>query len=181
MHTFEALNHADEEDAVLLLEPLIERAPAIARRVARYRPFRSTDELGRAIRRELELLDSAALVELFRAHPELAPGNPLAMTRASQSEQGRLNLTADDNAFRARLDELNGRYRERFGFPFITALVRHRDMESVLAEFEARIDADRETEMRRALEQVAAVSAARVEALFGGSDSVAAKADVAGN
>ncbi len=181
MHTLEALNHADEEDAVLLLEPLIERAPAIARRVASRRPFWSADDLRTAIRRELEALDENERLDLFRAHPELAPGNPLAMTRASQSEQGRLNLTTDDNAFRDRLDDLNARYRQRFGFPFITALVRHRDMDSVLAEFEARIDADSATEMSRALEQVAAVSAARVEALFGDSNSVPAGADVAGN
>ncbi len=177
MHTLEALNHAEEEDAVRLLEPLIERAPAIARRVARRRPFWSADDLSRAIRRELEDLDEDQCLELFRAHPELAPTNPLTMTPASQSEQGRLNLTVDDNAFRSRLDALNASYRERFGFPFITALARHRDMHSVLAEFEERLHGDIASEMARALEQVTAVSAARVQAMFGNEDRTPASAD----
>ena len=173
MDKLEALNRADEARAAALLEPLIERAPEIARGVAGRRPFATAGELEQAIRAELFGLDEAARVRLFRAHPELAPENPLAMTRASQSEQGRLNLTADDNEFRARLDALNAAYRDKFGFPFITALVRHKNLDSVLAEFESRLAADRETEIGQALEQVAAVSAARVRATFAGADAVA--------
>jgi len=166
------LNSADEEQAFLLLEPLIERAPEIARRVARRRPFESADDLWQAMQSELLDLNEEERVRLFRAHPELAPMNSLSMTSASQSEQGRLNLTSDTNEFRARLDELNVRYRGKFGFPFITALVHHEDMESVLSEFETRISADHESEIEQALEQVVAVSSSRVKAVFedNGSD-----------
>ena len=166
MDKLEELNSASEEQAVLLLEPLIERAPEIARRVARRRPFESADDLRQAMRSELLNLNEEERVRLFRAHPELAPINPLSMTNASQSEQGRLNLTSDSNEFKSRLDELNARYLDIFGFPFITALVRHEDMDSVLSEFETRISADRESEIEQALEQVAAVSSSRVEAVF---------------
>lgn len=165
------LNRADEERAISLLEPLIERAPEIARRVAARRPFENADELRQAIRSELHGLNEEERVRLFRAHPELAPENPLSMTRASQSEQGRLNLTSDTNEFRVRLEELNARYRGKFGFPFITALVRHRDMNSVLSDFETRLTADRESEIERALDQVAAVSSSRVSAAFGRTSS----------
>lgn len=166
MDKLRELNRADEKRAVLLLEPLIERAPAIARRVARRRPFESTDELRKAIRSELLGLNEEERVQLFRAHPELAPMSPLSMTSASQSEQGRLNLTSETNEFRARLDELNARYRGKFGFPFITALVRHKGMDSVLSEFETRLSADRESEIEQALEQVATVCSSRVKAVF---------------
>jgi OHCU decarboxylase len=166
MDKLEELNSADEEQAFLLLEPLIERAPEIARRVARRRPFESADDLWLAMQSELLDLNEEGRVRLFRAHPELAPMNPPSMTSASQSEQGRLNLTSDTNEFRARLDELNARYLDRFGFPFITALVRHEDMESVLSEFETRISADHESEIEQALEQVVAVSWSRVKAVF---------------
>jgi len=166
MDKLEELNRASEEQAVLLLEPLIERAPVIAQRVARRRPYKSADELRQAIRSELLDLNEEERVRLFRAHPELAPENPLSMTNASQSEQGRLNLTSDTNEFKARLDDLNARYRDKFGFPFITALVRHEDMGSVLAEFETRLEADRESEIEQALEQVTTVSSLRVEADF---------------
>jgi len=171
MDKLEELNSADEEQAALLLEPLIERAPEIARKVAMRRPFESAEDLGQAMRGELRNLNEEKRVQLFQAHPELAPMNPLSMTNESQSEQERLNLTSDTNQFKTRLDELNARYLDRFGFPFITALVRHEDMDSVLAEFETRISADRESEIEQALEQVAAVSWSRVKAVFEGDGS----------
>jgi len=166
--TLSTLNNADEDRALALVEPLIERAPEIARKVVRRRPFESADDLCRAIRTELLKLNNAERMHLFRAHPELAPDNPLSMTSASQSEQGRLRLTSRTNEFRARLGELNARYRGKFGFPFITALVRHRDMESVLTEFETRLAASIASEIEQAIEQISAVSAARVNAAFGG-------------
>ncbi len=167
MDKLSELNCADEERAISLLEPIIERAPEIAKRVARNRPFKSTDDLRQSIRSELLHLSEEERVQLFRAHPELAPENPLSMTPASQTEQGRLNLTSDKNEFRERLTELNARYHGKFGFPFITALVCHDDMESVLSEFETRLSADREVEIEQALDQIAAVSSSRVCQAFG--------------
>jgi len=179
MDKLEELNNSDEGQAVLLLEPLIERAPEIARRVARRRPFENSDDLRQSIRIELLDLNENECVQLFRAHPELAPMNPLSMTNASQSEQGRLNLTNDTNEFKTRLDELNARYLDKFGFPFITALVRHEDMDSVLSEFETRVSADRESEIEQALEQVVAVSSSRVTAVFEGNGSDKTQAETA--
>ncbi len=167
MDKLSELNCADEERAISLLEPIVERAPEIAKRVARSRPFKSTDDLRQTIRSELLHLNEEERIQLFRAHPELAPENPLSMTPASQTEQGRLDLTSDTNEFRERLTELNARYHGKFGFPFITALVCHDDMESVLSEFEARLSADREVEIEQALDQVAAVSSSRVSKAFG--------------
>jgi OHCU decarboxylase len=176
MDRLSELNRADDERALALIEPLIERAPQIAERVARRRPFDSTDSLSEAIRDELVKLSEAERVTLFRAHPELAPDNPLAMTQASQSEQGRLNLTSNGNEYRTRLADLNARYRDRHGFPFITALVRHDNIDSVLEEFEARLNSNRDEELKRAIEQVAIVSSSRVLAAFGAGSTSAVTA-----
>lgn len=162
MDQLSELNSASEERAIRILEPLIERAPEIARRVASHRPFTSINHLRRIIQSKLLELSDPELMELFRAHPELAPANPLAMTSASQSEQGRLNLTADRIDYRDRLDKLNAAYREKFGFPFITALVRHKDIDSVFSEFEACLTRDQNAEINRAVEQIMKVSSARV-------------------
>ena len=173
MSKLNELNGADEEQAILLVAPLIERAPNIAKRVVDHRPFQTSDDLFRAIKSELLALSEAELVDLFRGHPELAPENPLAMTNESQSEQGRLNLNSHHNEHRARLSDLNARYREKYGFPFITALVRHPSMDSVLEEFQARLTGDRESEIREAVEQIATVSSSRVRASFGPGDGEA--------
>ena len=167
MDKLSELNCVSEARAASLLTPLIERAPGLARHVAARRPFKSADDLRQAIRSELLALGEAERLSLFRAHPELAPENPLSMTNESRSEQARLNLTSDKNEYRARLGELNEKYRDKFGFPFITALVRHQDIDSVLIEFEARLLADRESEIERAIDQIATVSSSRVSEIFG--------------
>ncbi|MBL4758906.1 MAG: 2-oxo-4-hydroxy-4-carboxy-5-ureidoimidazoline decarboxylase [Rhizobiales bacterium] len=172
MDKLSELNNADKEQAILLLEPLIERAPEIAKRVASRRPFESPDDLRQAIKIELLELNETELINLFRAHPELAPENPLAMTSPSQSEQERLNLTSGENEHRARLAELNASYRDKFGFPFITALVCHQNMDTVLSEFEARLTSNRGTEVEQAIEQIVIVSSSRVGAAFGGEDEI---------
>ena len=175
MLSLSEVNSGDEQHAAKLLEPLIERAPDIAARVAGQRPFNTTDDVRDAIRRELFSLDEEERIELFKAHPELAPDNPLAMTGASQSEQARLNLTSDTNKHRNRLADLNAQYHSRFGFPFITALARHENMQSVLTEFEARLAANRATEIKLAINQVAIISSERVRTAFGREDMAASR------
>lgn len=175
MDKLSELNNADDERAISIVAPLIERAPEVAKRVALRRPFQSADDIKKAIRTELRGLSEPELVDLFRAHPELAPKDPAAMTNESQSEQGRLNLTSQSSVHRSRLTELNAQYRGKFGFPFITALVRHPDMDSVLSEFETRLSADRASEIEESIDQIATVSSSRVSATFGSNDPDAAR------
>lgn len=167
------LNDANVAKALQLVEPLIERAPDIASKVIGHRPFASTKDLAQAIRTELINLPEDAKIGLFRAHPELAPDNPLTMTSESQSEQARLQLTSEQNEYRTQLVALNSAYQEAFGFPFITALVRHDSMQSVLSEFESRLKRDRASEIEEALHQVGVVSSARVENTFTHDDGSA--------
>lgn len=166
MTSLEDLNHADDQTALGYIEPLIERAPEVAKRVVSHRPFRDLDALTTAIHRELIALSEADRITLFCAHPELAPDNPLTMTAESQVEQGRFDLTSPKSEYRDRLASMNAAYRQRFGFPFITALARHADLDSVIAEFTDRLKADRASEIRSAIDQISAVSAARVLAIF---------------
>jgi OHCU decarboxylase len=161
------LNSVVTDRAIKILEPMIERAPNVAARVAQQRPFLDVEDLRNKIRLVLLNLGEGECISLFREHPELAPDNPLTMTDASQSEQGRLNLTSAASEYRTRLTELNNQYRSKFGFPFITALVHHKDMQSVLTEFEARLELNLSEEIKNAIGQIVAVSSARVEAAFG--------------
>lgn len=160
------LNASDDALAQDLILPLIERSPDIAKRVAGLRPFRCLTELADAIQSELLALNEDQRIQLFRAHPELAPDNPLAMTEESQSEQSRLKLTDKKNGYKTRISELNSVYRERFGFPFITAVFRHEDMASVISEFERRLTSDRSAEIATALAEIIAITRSRVEKSF---------------
>ncbi|RAH96726.1 hypothetical protein DLJ53_31170 [Acuticoccus sediminis] len=171
--TLGAINEADDAAAAGMIVPFIERSPLLAARVARRRPFRDPDALAEAVRVEIGALSHDELVAVLRGHPELAPPAPEAMTSHSQSEQGRLGLFVPDGEVRSRLAELNRIYREKFGFPFIVALVRHPDLASVLAAFTVRLSSTAEEEMAAARDEIAAVSRSRILAALGPGDDQA--------
>lgn len=175
MNTLSKLNNADDAVALSMILPLIERAPTIAKRVSQHRPFVNHHALCDTILNELLKLDEEESLRLFRAHSELAPDQPLSMTNASQQEQARLDLTSKHSQHRAYLSTLNGQYQEKFGFPFIVALANHANIESVIQNFEMRLACNRETEIQRAIEEIHAVSTARVEKAFNVNDVNTAK------
>lgn len=176
----EAINAGTQAEAAALILPFIERSPEVAARAARRRPFADAAAFAAALRAALMELDAPALLALFRGHPELAPAEPDAMTSASQSEQGRLGLTDPAAPAAARLAELNRRYRDRFGFPFIVALHRHADLDGVLASFERRLAAPAPDEIAAAREEIASVCRARVLAAFGEAPANAPRAGSGG-
>lgn len=101
---------------------------------------------------------------LIRAHPELAGKAAIdrTLTEASAAEQasaGLDRLTPDEFA---RFHELNGAYRERFGFPFIVC-VRRTDKAGILAAMERRLGHDRETEIATALAEIGEIVRLRLE------------------
>lgn len=160
-----ALNHADDKTAAAMILPFIERAPNLAAKIATQRPFASAQALADHIVSEVNALSEDAAISLFLGHPELAPIDPAAMTNASQQEQGRLGLTTA-NAATSVLAEMNARYFDRFGFPFIIALHEHVDLASVLTAFDERSQARKADEITRAKAQICSVSRARVLSNF---------------
>src|SRR5687768_1934321 len=102
--------------------------------------------------RTVEAASREKQLALVRAHPELAGGE--ALTVDSTSEQARLGfnrLTTDELE---RMNGLNRRYREKFGFPCIVALRLHANRESVMREMERRLGNNADTELTGALEQI---------------------------
>ena len=68
------------------------------------------------------------------------------MTGDSTAEQGGAGLNALSREEMARIADLNRRYREKFGFPFIIA-VRQNTKDGIFREFERRLAHDRDTEL----------------------------------
>ncbi len=60
--------------------------------------------------------------------------------------------------------ELNARYREKFGFPFIVA-VRGLDWAAIIARMERRLHNDREQEVATALAEIGRIARLRLEGL----------------
>ncbi len=106
----------------------------------------------------------AERLALIRAHPELAGKAAIdgTLTQASAAEQasaGLDRLTAEEFA---RVHDLNARYRERFGFPFIIC-VRLTDKAGILAAMAARLANDRDTEIATAIDEIGRITKLRLE------------------
>ena len=66
------------------------------------------------------------------------------------------------------MNELNRRYREKFGFPCIVALKLHRDRQSVMAEMARRSNNGQDEEIRNALEEIGHIARGRLEKMLNG-------------
>lgn len=159
-----ALNHCPPAQFVATLGSVFEHAPWVAEAVLPQRPFADVPALHAAMLSVLQALPEPALLELLRGHPELAgeAARRGLMTRDSASEQGRLALHDLAAEEAARWDTLNAAYRQRFGFPFILCIARH-SRDSALAAFEQRLQHDRATELRLALDEIAEISRRRLD------------------
>ena len=101
-----------------------------------------------------------AQLALVRAHPDLA--TKARLTDDSTREQAGAGLdTLGADEFQ-RFTDLNTRYKERFGFPFIFA-VKGATKHMILSSFEERVDRPEADEFRTALEQVARIFRFRLE------------------
>jgi len=100
---------------------------------------------------------------LLNAHPDLAvtvKGKP-ELTETSELEQKRAGLNRCTPEEIQEFQDLNSRYREKFGFPFIMA-VRNFAPDEILDSFRARVTNSREEEFATALEQVLLIGKYRI-------------------
>ncbi len=104
---------------------------------------------------------------VLTAHPDLAGKLAQAkrLTAESTAEQASAGLDALTDAERETFTELNERYTEKFGFPFIIA-VRDHDKGSILQAFLRRVEQDRETEFAEACRQVERIALFRLRELL---------------
>lgn len=127
----------------------------------------SPEALHRAMCAVLRAAPRERKLALIRAHPDLAGrlGRAEPLTEASRKEQRSAGLDACSEEEFARFTELNARYREKFGFPFVMA-VRGRSRGEILAAFERRIANDPETEFRTALAEIEKIALFRLRELL---------------
>jgi 2-oxo-4-hydroxy-4-carboxy--5-ureidoimidazoline (OHCU) decarboxylase len=132
------------------MAPLFEGAPRFLGRLAMARPFDSMDQLYATARHIGHAMPQSEQIELIDAHPRLgAP--PGSVSALSFREQGYDHGDVGDLA--AAFDHLNSAYEARFGFRYCV-FVAGRPRAALLPEFEAALQADRETELHRAIDAV---------------------------
>jgi len=156
---------ADKPEFVARLGGVYEHSPWVAERAFASRPFASLDALHEAMQRAVMSASDEEKLALLRAHPELLGKLEAArLTESSRSEQASAGLDRCTPDEKARMQALNARYREKFGFPFIVA-VKGLDWAGIIARMEERLPNSREAELAAALAQVGRIARFRLEAL----------------
>ena len=151
---------------VAALAGIFERSPWVPERVAHTRPFRSALSLHEAMCNVVELASVDEQLALIRAHPELAGRAAIRgeLTPESTREQQGAGLASCSPQEFARLHELNGAYREKFGFPFILAVKGH-NRTSVIAALQQRTGNTVEQERTVALKEIGRIAGFRLAEL----------------
>jgi 2-oxo-4-hydroxy-4-carboxy-5-ureidoimidazoline decarboxylase len=147
----------------------VEHSPWVAEAVAHQRPFASVWALHAAMVECIQRSPRERQLALVNLHPELA-GREAAdgeLTAASNAEQARLGLLSLSRADHERLTALNTAYRQKFGFPMVTAVRLHKDLSTIFIDFERRLTRTDAQELAESLCQIGEVLRGRLARLFG--------------
>jgi 2-oxo-4-hydroxy-4-carboxy-5-ureidoimidazoline decarboxylase len=150
-----ALNAMEKEGFVGQLGGIYEHSAWVPEAVAQQRPFQDRAALAAAMRMAVETATDGAKLALIRAHPDLAGklARAGALSESSAREQAGLGLDRLSDGEFERFTDLNDRYRERFGFPFVIC-VRLTDKAGILTAFESRLENEMPREIGEALRQI---------------------------
>ena len=178
----DVLDHISPGILAATMAPLFEGAPRFLGRLAMGRPYGSLETLFERARAIAHGMPIAEQLELIDAHPRLgAP--PASVSALSFVEQGYDRDAAeraanDAESERARvaaeLDRLNNAYEARFGFRYCV-YVAGRSRSELLAGLAEALDADRLSEVSRAIDAVVDIAVDRA-AKLGVEDSQGAPA-----
>ena len=138
------------------LEQLFEGAPRFLDRLERAGPFPSDDVLFHLARDIAHAMPEPEQIELIDAHPRLGapPGTVSQMSYVEQGYDRGTGTPADPEVDVAiELERLNDAYEQRHGFRYCV-FVAGRSREALLPDIAAAIDADRTSELHRALDAV---------------------------
>lgn len=159
-----AVNALSLDDFVARFGDVAEHSPWVAEAAAAMRPFATRAAMIAAFASAVAAAPRDARLALIRAHPDLAGKAARAgvMADDSKREQAGVGLDTLTEAEYARFTDLNTRYRDRFGFPFIFA-VKGATKTMILEAFEARLPNEPETEFETALAQIRRIFRFRLE------------------
>src|SRR5882757_257414 len=142
-----------------------ELAPWVAEAAHAKRPFATVADLHLAMMAAVQAASRAAQVAFLGQHPDLAgkAARAGAVTEESKHEQASVGLdTLSEEEF-ARFHRLNDAYKEKFGFPFIVCVRRH-TRDSILQQFERRLQNDEGQEFATAMQEVFYITRLRIAA-----------------
>ena len=162
--SLQSLNEAAASDFVAALEDIYEYAPWVAQAICGERPFATLAALYEAMIAAVRNAPPDQQLALIRGHPDLAGRAARAdtLTPDSKAEQASAGLDRLSDEQFARFHRLNDAYRTKFAMPFIICVRRH-TRDSILRQFERRLQNPVAAEIETALAEIFRITALRLD------------------
>lgn len=135
------VNQLSFEDFIQKFGNVVEHCSLCAAAVWRNGPYSNIQNLSSAFNEFMDNLSMTGKEGILRLHPDLAGRLALtgALTQESTNEQasaGLGNMSPDE---REKMSQLNLKYKEKFGFPFVIC-ARQNEKEAILKGLEERLN-----------------------------------------
>jgi 2-oxo-4-hydroxy-4-carboxy-5-ureidoimidazoline decarboxylase len=158
------INAADEAGFMAALGDIYEHAPWVAQAIVAQRPFATVSALHEAMMRAVRAAPPDRRRALIDGHPDLAGKAARAgtLTHDSKTEQASAGLDRLSEAQFAQFHQLNNAYRQKFEMPFIICVRRH-GRDSILRQFERRLQNAMATELEATLTEIFRIAALRLD------------------
>ncbi|AWM81154.1 2-oxo-4-hydroxy-4-carboxy-5-ureidoimidazoline decarboxylase [Gammaproteobacteria bacterium ESL0073] len=153
-YRFQDINKMSETDYVTTFTPLFNNAPWVVKESSQKRPFTGFVNMYETMVTIIKNSDHDTQLSLIKTHPRLAckslrAKNIAAHSLSEQSGSG-LNVCTEEEA--QRLQTLNDKYHEKFGYDFLLAIKGY-DKQAIFVELEDRLNNDPNTEFNVAMQQ----------------------------
>ena len=163
INSLDKINQLTKNDFIDIFGNVFEKTNWIADKAFNLKPYKNFNELSSTIMEIYEGSSKEDYLKIFNAHPELAVEKRL--TEDSQKEQNNANLNQCNNEEFNEFQNLNDKYRKKFGFPFIIA-VKGKNKAEILTNFRKRIKNKINLELNEAKKQVKKIASFRLNKII---------------
>lgn len=159
------VNKLPSSEFVSVFKNAIELWPKAAESVFLKHPFTNRTELISHFTDYLQNLSINNKVVVLQSHPDLAgklfDENKLSNESTDEQISAGLNQLTVAQSF--QMLELNTKYKQKFGFPFVICVRQNNKIECILEGFQNRLPNDRDLEIINGIEEVKKICQLRVE------------------
>lgn len=162
--TIDNLNIISANEFREIFGNVIENWPQAAIEIASTRPFQDENQLLKQFENYLGNLDDGSKEKVLQLHPDLAGkmASEEKLTIESTQEQASAGLNSISNDQRQQLNEMNEKYKTKFGFPFVICVRETNKIEAILRGITLRLENGRSEELNTGIDEVKKICRLRI-------------------
>ncbi|KAJ8982984.1 hypothetical protein NQ317_001424 [Molorchus minor] len=149
--TIEEVNNLSSENFVRIFGNVVEHLPAVAIVILKKRPFSEVRDIVNACFNYLDSLKLSEKLKVVQLYPDIIEKlTYLSQLHLEGDITGTDQLSIEE---KRKLKELNNKYKEKFGFPFIKGS-KEKYIWTIFSEIASRLENEVENEIQVAFDEV---------------------------